>query len=109
MPLNGVLTQYDDAGYPAQAYFTGVVAAASGLAVLKTRPGRMVMATVTTATTTNPVTFYDNALGTATGTVLLVIPAAAAAGTVYSVNLPCLNGLTVNGAMVAGSVTVGWS
>jgi hypothetical protein len=109
MALNGILTQYDDAGFPVQPYFTGVVAAASGLAVLKAKPGRLVMATVTVATTTNPVTFYDNALGTATGTVLLVIPAAAAAGTVYAVSLPCLNGLTVNGAQVAGSVTVGWS
>jgi hypothetical protein len=109
MPLNGVLTQYDDAGYPAQAYFTGVVAAASGLQVLKTRPGRLLKAVVTVATTTSAVTFYDTAAGTATGTVLLVIPAAAAAGTVYDINLPAANGITVNGAMAAGSVTVGWS
>jgi hypothetical protein len=109
MPLNGVLTQYDDAGYPAQAYFTGVIAAASGLALLKSGPGRFASASVTVATTTNAVTFYDTATGTATGTVLLVIPAAATAGTVYTVNLPFLLGLTVNGAQVAGSVTAGWS
>jgi hypothetical protein len=109
MAKNGIVTQYDDAGFPAQAATNFVVAAASGLQLIKGGAGRLLKVIVTVATTTNPVTFYDNATGAASGTVLLVVPAAATAGTIYDVNLPAANGITVNGAMVAGAITVGYA
>lgn len=106
MPLNGVLTQYDDAGYPAQAYFTASYGTA-GTFTLKGTPGRLVMVTVT-ASSTGAVTFYDNAT-TNSGTILLAVPASAAVGTVYAVSLPAANGITVILAASPSTVTVGWS
>ena len=108
MANNGIVTQYDDAGFPVSARSTQGVSASGGIVTLKQGPGRFAKAVVTTATTTTAVTVYDNA-STNSGTPLLVIPAAAAAGTIYAVDLPFVNGLTVNGAAAAGAITFGWS
>lgn len=106
MAKNGIVTPYDDAGFPAAAASTQVVSASGGAVTVKNGAGRLMKVIVTVATTVAACTIYDN---TATsGLALLVIPAATAAGTVYDVNLPVFNGITVNGAASAGSLTVGY-
>jgi hypothetical protein len=99
---------YDDAGFPSLASSTAVVSASGGVVTVKAGAGRLHKIIVTVATTTTAVTVYDNA-SAASGTVLAVIPAAATAGTVYDINLPALNGITVNGAAAAGSLTFGYA
>lgn len=108
MAKNGIVTPYDDAGFPAAAATTAAVSASGGVQTVKAGPGRLLKVIVTTATATSACTVYDNA-STNSGTQLLVIPASAAAGTVYDLNLPAVNGITVNGAASAGALTIGYS
>lgn len=107
MANNQIVTPYDDAGIPANAAKTTAVTLGSTV-VIKGAPGRLLKAAVTTATASAAVTFYDNA-SSGSGIPLLVIPAATAAGTVYDVNLPAANGITVVSAGATGNVTVAWS
>ena len=106
MAQNGIVTTYDDAGFPTAALFSASVSAAA-TATLKGGPGRLVTVTVT-ASSTGAITFYDNATA-GSGLILLVVPASAAVGTVYSVNLPAKNGITYTAAASPSTVTVGWS
>ena len=106
MAKNEIYTDYDDAGYPEVTAFTAPVTIGT-TQVIKAGPGRLLKVMVTTVTATAATTIYDNA-SAASGTILLVIPVAAAAGTVYDVNLPALNGLTVGGAGT-GAITIGYS
>ena len=108
MANNGITTSYDDEGFPVNAAHAQSVSASGGLVTLKQGAGRLARAIVTTATATTAVTVYDNA-SAASGTPLLVIPASTTAGTLYTVDLPFTNGLTVNGAASAGQITFGWS
>ena len=106
MAKNGIVTQYDDAGFPAQPVFTQSLSSAATV-TLKAAPGRLGRVVVT-ASSTGTVTFYDNA-STNSGTILLVVPASAAVGTVYSVDLPAANGITAVSAASPSTVTVAWS
>ena len=108
MAKQGIVTPYDDAGFPAAAASTAVVPASGGVQTVKAGAGRLLKVIVTVATTTTACTVYDNA-SAASGLVLAVIPAATAAGTVYDINLPVSNGITVNGAAAAGSLTIGYA
>lgn len=104
MAENQIVTDYDDAGYPMVAAFTAGLTATGAV---KTSPGRLLKAIVTTVIGASPVTVYDN-IGAASGTVLLAIPAAAAVGTVYDVNLPAANGIYASFASTGG-VTFGYA
>lgn len=106
MAKNGLITDYDDAGFPSTAASTTAITAA-GTTVLKAGPGRVVMVAVT-ASAAGVVTIYDNA-SAGSGTVLFATPASPTVGTVYSVNLPAANGITVVAASTPSSVTIGWS
>ena len=89
MAKQQIVTDYDDAGYPQAAAFT---VSLTGTAAVKAAPGRLVKAIVTTALSAAAVTVYDNA-SAASGTVLFTIPASAAAGSVYDIQLPAVNGI----------------
>jgi hypothetical protein len=106
MPKNQVVTQYDDAGFPAVAAFTAPVTIGTTQTV-KAAPGRLVRVVVTTVTATAVTTIYDSN-GAVSGTPLFVVPIAAPVGTVYAVDLPALVGITVAGAGT-GAITVGYS
>lgn len=94
MPMNGVTTRYDDAGYPSAATHTAAVAAGAGTTVIKASPGRLLRAVLTTAgTATDNITVVDNA-STNSGTVLGVILGGGTVGTVYTFDLPAVNGIT---------------
>jgi hypothetical protein len=108
MANNGIVTLYNDLGYPDSAGKAVTLSASGGVQVVKNAPGRLARIIVTVATTVAAVTVYDNA-SAASGLVLAVIPAATAAGTVYDLSLPAFNGITVNGAASAGQITVGYS
>lgn len=107
MAKNQIVTQYDDAGYPAQAAGTTPVTL-GGVQTIKAGAGRLMKVVVTTVTASAATTIYDNA-SAGSGTPLLVIPAAAAAGTVYDVNLPAVNGITVSSSGATGNITVGYA
>lgn len=107
MAKNAISTPYDDAGFPADAAFTTAVTL-GGTVVVKPSAGRLLKVVITTVTASATCTLYDNA-STNAGTPLLVIPAAAAVGTIYDVRLPAANGITVYSSGATGAITVGWS
>jgi hypothetical protein len=68
----------------------GSVASATSVAI-KGGAGILCQAIVTTVGT-GTCTFYDNP-SAASGTVLFVIPASAALGTIYAIRMPAMNGI----------------
>lgn len=109
MAKNGILTQYDDAGYPAAAAFAVPLTFAGG--AVKGSAGRLLKVIVTTAFAgvSGVLTFYDNA-SAASGTPLLAIPTGTAVGTIYTIDVPAANGIFAgNSALTAGAITVGYS
>lgn len=109
MAKNAIATQYDDAGFPAVASATVSLAYTAIPAVVKAAPGRLLKVIVTTTTAGGTITVYDNA-STNSGTILLVIPTGATAGTVYDLMLPAANGIYVyQSAASAGVICVGYA
>lgn len=111
MPLNGVLTEYDDLGYPQAAAFTKAVPAGTAAnTVVRAVPGRLCRVVVTglAGTTTGNTTIYDSASG-ATGTPLLTLPNAGPAGTVYPLDVPTSAGITVAGTANSPALTIGYA
>lgn len=74
--------------------------------VIKGSRGILCTAVVTT-TGTAALSIYDNA-STNSGTILLTIPASAAVGSVYSVNMPAANGITSGGVTNCPGVTISY-
>lgn len=85
---------------------TAIAASTATNTVIKASPGRLARLLVTTAGTT-AMSFYDNA-STNSGTVIALIPASAAAGTLIDAQAPALNGITAAGAATNPGVTVFW-
>jgi hypothetical protein len=83
---------------------TAVASAVTSVQVIKSVSGRLCKVLVT-ASNTSSVTFYDNS-ATTTGTIIGLVPASAALGTVYSFNLPAANGITGSGSAGAPGYTV---
>jgi hypothetical protein len=106
MAKNGITTTYDDAGFPSSVAFTAPITIGTTQTV-KNNAGRLIRVVVTTVTATAVTNIWDNA-SAASGTLLLVIPIAAPVGTIYSIDLPAVNGITVSGAGT-GAITVGYS
>lgn len=67
--------------------------------------GRVVVTSTNGAATIN---IYDNAT-THSGTVIGVVAASAAVGTVYTFGIPYFNGITVGGAATNGAITISYS
>jgi len=107
MAKNGEFTPYDDEGFPINAVFTTPITLGQ-LNTVKQSAGRLVRITVTTVTASAVVTCYDNA-SAASGTILQVIPIAAAVGTTYVIDLPAVNGITIQSTGATGAITVGYS
>ncbi len=85
---------------------TATVAAGSGNTVLKASSGRLCRVLVTAAGTgTGNVLFYDNAT-TNNGTVIGILPANAAIGTVYVFEMPAANGIVVANISNGPALTV---
>lgn len=109
MAQNQIVTTYDDAGSPSSAAHAATLTLGSATPVtVKSAPGRLVKIIVTTVTAGAVVTCFDNA-SAGSGTPLMVIPIAAAVGTIYAVDLPVVNGITVVSTGATGAVTIGFS
>jgi len=67
-----------------------------------------VLVTITT-TAAQAITFFDNtAAQGAVGTIVGIVPGGTAAGTIFALNMPVINGILiqVNAALAAGAITV---
>ena len=104
MAKQGIVVPYDDAGFPQVAAFTTSLTATG---TVKSSAGRLLKAIVTTALSAAAITVYDNA-SAASGTILFIIPASAAQGSVYDINLPAVNGIYASFAGT-GTVTFGYA
>lgn len=103
MAKQQIVTEYDDGGFPQAAAFTESLTASGAV---KGSAGRLLKMVVTVALSA-AVTVYDNA-GAASGTVLFATTATPAAGTVYDVNLPAVNGIYASFAGT-GTITFGYA
>lgn len=87
---------------------TTVAVAAAGSANVKSAPGRLCRVLVTVAGTVS-LTFYDNATGAATGTIIGITPATTTVGQVLDFNLPAAVGISCVGAAGTPGVTIGFN
>jgi hypothetical protein len=85
---------------------TAFAAGTSANTVIKATAGRLCNIVVTTLGTA-ALSIYDNA-STNSGTILMQIPASAAAGTIYQLNMPAANGITVAGVANSPGLTISW-
>jgi hypothetical protein len=104
MAKQGISVPYDDAGFPAVAAFTASLTATGAV---KPSAGRLLKVVVTTTLSAAAITIYDNA-SAASGTILFVVPASAAAGNVYTIDLPAVNGIYASFAGT-GTITIGYA
>ena len=113
MAQNGIVTRYDDRGFPGVAAFTKPLTFAGG--VVKAGAGRLLRVVVTTAFVGagGQLAFYDSLTAVASATPLLTIPVAAGlVGAIFLVDLPARAGIAAvntGGTLSAGAVTVGYS
>lgn len=87
---------------------TTVAIGAAGSANVKAAPGRLGKVLITVAGTT-ALTFYDNATGAATGTIIGITPTATTAGQVFEFDLPAAAGISAVGGAGSPGVTVGYN
>lgn len=89
---------------------TGVVAGAvTTNTIIKTGSGALAKILVTSVNGAAAINIYDAngpATGAVTGTIIGVVPASAAAGSIYSLGMPFENGITVGGAATNGGLTI---
>lgn len=81
--------------------------AAAGSANVKAAPGRLARVLITVAGTAS-ITFYDNAAGNSTGTIIGITPATTTIGTVYDFQTPALAGISAVGGAGSPGVTVSY-
>lgn len=105
--VSGTGRQYIDIGNVGGGSATVAIAASfASNTVVKASPGRLGRILVTTLGT-NAMLIYDNAT-TNSGTIIGVVPASAAVGTVVDCQLPAANGITVAGSATNPAVTIGY-
>lgn len=136
MATNGLATLYDDNGKPIASTQTGkgnslygalcvsdngtpvlqttggtttvAIAASAGTTVVKASAGRVCKAVVTTAgTASDNITIYDNAT-TGSGTVLAIVPGGTTVGTVFDLQMPAANGITVVNVASGPAITLSY-
>lgn len=85
-----------------------VAIAAAGSANVKASAGRLARVLITVAGTAS-LTFYDNAAGGATGTVIGITPAVTSVGQVLDFSIPAAVGISAVGGAGSPGVTVGYN
>lgn len=89
---------------------TAVVASgATGNTLVKSGPGNLARVLVTSANGAAAINIYDAispASGAVTGTIIGVVPASAAVGTVVTLGMPFTVGCLVGGAATNGALTI---
>lgn len=109
--LNGLPVRVMDGSglIASSATNTTAIPSANSLIVVKASKGRLAKVVITATGTGGPVNIYDNA-SAASGTILFAVPANAAAGTIYALDVPAANGITVGiGPASSPAFTVYWS
>lgn len=76
----------------------------AGVAAIRGFQGRLCKVLVTTVIGANPINFFDGL--TATGTIIGIVPAATAVGTVITFDMPYSIGLSTAAAAGGGAVTL---
>lgn len=88
-----------------------VASGVTGNTLVKTGTGSLAKVLVTAANGAAAINIYDAtgpASGAITGTIIGVVPASAAVGSVYSLGMPFENGLIVGGAATNGALTISY-
>lgn len=86
-----------------------VAAGVTGNTVIKAGSGALAKVLVTSTNGAAAISIYDAngpTSGSVAGTVIGVVPASAAVGSIYSLGMPFQNGLTVGGAATNGAITI---
>src|SRR4029077_12262532 len=78
----------------------------AGNVVVKATPGMLCTILVTTVTAGATLSFFDNAT-TASGTVIGIVPTGSAAGVIFTLNIPAINGIVIGQqAAFTGGITI---
>lgn len=83
--------------------FAAGTAVATPIKAAAGRIGKVIVTVLGTAA----MNIYDNA-SAASGTILCAIPASAPVGSIYDVQMPAANGITVGGVASSPGLTIGW-
>ena len=86
--------------------FSQAVVSGAGIVTLKAAPGRLCRIVITVAGTV-AFTVFDNA-SAASGTVLFTSPTATSIGTIFDIQLPAQNGITISNPASSPGFTVTW-
>jgi hypothetical protein len=86
--------------------FSKAIASGAGTVTLKAARGRLCRIVVTVAGTVS-FTVFDNA-SAASGTALFTSPIATSIGTIFDIQLPAQNGITVSDPASGPGITVSW-
>lgn len=86
----------------------GVAAAAAAAVLPNTAGGGYLVAILVTATGTAALPIYDNAAA-ASGTIIGYVPANAAAGSIYTLAMPYVNGIYVGSGANSPAVTIAYA
>jgi hypothetical protein len=86
--------------------FRQAVASGAGTVTLKAAPGRLCRIAVTVAGTV-AFSVFDNA-SAASGTLLFTSPTTTNLGTIFDVQMPAQNGITVSNPASGPAVTISW-
>ena len=86
--------------------FRQAVASGAGTVTLKTAPGRLCRIAVTVAGTV-AFSVFDNA-SAASGTLLFTSPTTTTLGTIFDVQMPAQNGITISNPASGPGLTVSW-
>lgn len=106
-PVTPPVCLVDPAGYATAGTTATAVAISANDTQIKPSPGRLCRMLVTTSGT-GATQIFDNAT-TGSGTVIGVVAASAAVGTLVEAQAPAVNGITVKGNANNSAITVIWS
>jgi len=98
---------FDGAASITSAGNTTVAVAATASANVKASPGRLGRVVITAAGTAS-LTFYDNAAGGSTGTIIGVTPVTTAVGQIYDFSMPAAVGISAVGGAGSPGATIGF-
>lgn len=98
----------DGAAASASGGQSTVAVAAAGSANVKASAGRLCRVVITVAGTAS-ITFYDNAAGNSTGTIIGITPVTTTVGQVFDFSIPAASGISAVGGVGSPGVTVGFN
>jgi hypothetical protein len=108
VPVSVQVDAYGNLAVPGGSATVAIPAGTVANTVVKSASGRLCRVLVTQSGTGSAVQLFDNST-TNTGTVIGIVPATAAVGSVFVFDTPAVNGITAGGSSTGPAVTVSYN